>query len=318
MIAPADKRLPPAIFLMGPTAAGKTAAAVELVQQLPLDIISVDSALVYEGFDIGAARPSDEVLAAAPHRMINFVDPVDAYSAGRFRDDARREMDAITAAGKVPLLVGGTMLYYRALLGGLADLPDANPTIRAALDREADKEGWPALHQRLQAIDPQAAARIEPADSQRIQRALEVYELTGKPLSELQQTQATELLPYRVLKIAVAPADRSVLHQRIEQRFMQMLQDGLLAEVQSLTARSDLHAGLPAIRAVGYRQVWQYLHDEIDHAQMVHDGVVATRRLAKRQLTWLRGDADVHWFDSTQPEHLAEIRTMVNQFLDSV
>lgn len=307
--------LPPAIFLMGPTASGKTAAAVELVQTLPVEIISVDSALVYQGFNIGAARPDDATLAKAPHRLINFVDPATAYSAGRFRSDARQAMDDITAAGKVPLLVGGTMLYYRALLGELAELPNADPAIRNRLSIQGAEIGWPAMHARLQQIDPVAAARIEPTDPQRIQRALEIFELTGKPLTVLQQELQPEPLPYRVLKMALAPVDRKVLHARIEKRFQQMLQDGLQAEVEALFARKDLSLHLPSIKAVGYRQMWHYLAGDVEYDQMVHDGIVATRRLAKRQLTWLRGDDDIQWIDSVADNAIEQVQKLVHQFV---
>lgn len=299
---------------MGPTASGKTAAAVELVQDLPVEIISVDSALVYKGFHIGAARPDNETLQQAPHRLINFVDPATAYSAGQFRDDARAAMDEITGAGKVPLLVGGTMLYYRALLGELAELPKADPDIRAELSTQGEALGWPAMHAKLAVIDPAAAARIEPTDPQRIQRALEIFQLTGKKLTTLQQELQPEPLPYQVLKIALSPADRSVLHQRIELRFQQMLAEGLQAEVETLFTRPDLGLHLPSIKAVGYRQMWQYLAGEIDYDQMVHDGIVATRRLAKRQLTWLRGDESVNWVDSLQADSVPVVKKMVEVF----
>lgn len=308
--------LPPAIFLMGPTASGKTAAAVRLVKNLPVEIISVDSALVYKGFHIGAARPDEAALVAAPHRLINFIDPADAYSAGRYRDDARAAMVDITANGKIPLLVGGTMLYYRALMGKLADLPDADPVIRVALEKEGAAVGWPAMHEQLQSIDPQAASRIQPNDPQRIVRALEVFQLTGQPLTTLQQTLAPKPLPYRVLKLALAPAERAVLHARIEQRFQQMLVDGLQDEVAQLFQRDDLGLHLPSIKAVGYRQMWQYLSGDIDYDQMVHDGVVATRRLAKRQLTWLRSDAELHWIDSLQENYFSKIETLVIDFIE--
>ncbi|MFA5626639.1 MAG: tRNA (adenosine(37)-N6)-dimethylallyltransferase MiaA [Thiohalomonadaceae bacterium] len=294
--------LPQAIFLMGPTAAGKTALALELVERLPCEIISVDSALVYRGMDIGTAKPDAEVLARAPHRLIDIIDPVESYSAARFCADALQEMAEITAAGRIPLLVGGTGLYYRALRHGLSDLPSADPVLRARLEAEAAVDGWEALHRRLQLVDPQAAARIHPNDPQRLQRALEVYELTGQPLSELQRG-ASNFLPYRVLSLALT-AERSYLHQRIHERFHIMLEQGLIDEVKGLFQRSDLMPDKPSIRCVGYRQVWSYLAGEIDHDSMVAQAIIATRQLAKRQFTWLRSEAEAHWLDSREPQLL--------------
>ena len=258
-------RLPPAVCLMGPTAAGKTDLAVTLVEQLPMDIISVDSVMVYRGMDIGSAKPDSATLARAPHRLIDIRDPAEAYSAAQFREDALREMAEISGEGRFPLLVGGTMLYFRALLSGLSSLPSADAEIRTRLEAEAEVEGWASLHRRLAEVDAAAATRIHPNDPQRIQRALEVYELTGVPLSELQQQQQVDqALPYRIIKLAVAPADRSILHQRIAQRIEQMLREGLVEEVESLRQRGDLHLDLPALRAVGYRQVWEFLDGDID------------------------------------------------------
>ena len=287
--------LPPAVFLMGPTAAGKTALALALRRRYPFEIISVDSALVYRGLEIGAARPSPAELAEAPHRLINFVDPAQVYSAARFREDALAAMAEISAAGRVPLLVGGTMLYFKALREGLAASPGADPELRRRLEARAQRDGWPALHAELAAVDPAAAARIHPNHSQRIQRALEVYWLSGRPLTQWHAGQQPAALPYRVLQLAVAVEDRALLHRRIEQRFQAMLRQGLVDEVRALYARPDLHADLPAIRAVGYRQVWQYLAGEIDQAAMVAGAVAATRQLAKRQLTWLRKWPDLNW-----------------------
>lgn len=289
--------LPPAILLMGPTASGKTDLAAALVARLPCEIISVDSALVYRGMDIGTAKPDAELLARAPHRLIDILDPAEAYSAARFRADALREMADITAAGRIPLLVGGTGLYFRALRRGLSDLPGADPVVRARLEQEAAELGWEALHQRLRQVDPLAAARIHPHDPQRLQRALEVYELTGRPLSE--QQRGGEALPYRVLALAVAPAERERLHARIHERFHLMLERGLVAEVEGLYRRGDLGPDKPAIRCVGYRQVWSYLAGEVDYPVMVEQGISATRQLAKRQFTWLRSEPDCHWFDSS-------------------
>jgi len=284
-----------AVFLMGPTGAGKTELAVRLVQELPCEIISVDSALVYRGMDIGSAKPEPELLRRAPHRLIDVCDPGETYSAARFRRDALEAMAAISARGRVPLLVGGTMLYFRALQEGLSRLPEADPSVRARLEREAAVHGWAALHARLTAIDPAAAARIHPNDPQRIQRALEVHELTGVPLSELQGREAPRALPYRLLKLARAPAERAVLHRRIAQRFARMLEAGLEQEVRALLARGNLTPATPALRAVGYRQVIGYLLGEYGREEMIRRGIAATRQLAKRQLTWLRADPELVW-----------------------
>ncbi len=279
---------PLAIFLMGPTASGKSALAMELVQRLPCDIISVDSALVYRGMDIGTAKPTATELALAPHRLIDLLDPAQAYSAADFCRDALREMAAITAAGRIPLLVGGTMLYYKALLDGLSPLPEADPQIRAQIEAEAQALGWAVLHQQLLQIDPVAGARIHPNDPQRLSRALEVYRITGKSMTELTQQSGTEL-PYRTLQYAIAPADRALLRQRIAERFDAMLAQGFEAEVRTLFERGDLSPDLPSIRCVGYRQMWDYLAGVIDYEEMRYRGTVATNQLAKRQLTWLRG-----------------------------
>ncbi len=285
---------PPALALMGPTAMGKTALAIELCREYPFEIISVDSALVYRGLDIGAARPSAEELAAAPHRLLGICDPAEPYSVARFREDALRAMTEITAAGRIPLLVGGTMLYFKALREGLAALPETDPALRARIEAEAARRGWPALHAELAEVDPAAAARIHPRHSQRIQRALEVWHASGRSLSDWQARQVTEDLPWRLLQLALIPLDRPWLHRRIERRFRAMLDLGLVDEVRALRARGDLHPGLPAVRAVGYRQVWEYLDGEVDYDTMVARGIAATRQLAKRQLTWLRGWPDLH------------------------
>ena len=279
---------PLAIFLMGPTASGKSALAMELVQRLPCDIISVDSALVYRGMDIGTAKPTATELALAPHRLIDLLDPAQAYSAADFCRDALREMAAITAAGRIPLLVGGTMLYYKALLDGLSPLPEAEPQIRAQIEAEAQALGWAVLHQQLLQIDPVAGARIHPNDPQRLSRALEVFRITGKTMTELTQQTGCEL-PYRTLQYAIAPTDRALLRQRIAERFDAMLEQGFEAEVRQLFERGDLSPDLPSIRCVGYRQMWDYLAGVIDYGEMRYRGTVATNQLAKRQLTWLRG-----------------------------
>lgn len=291
-------RRPPVLFIMGPTASGKTDLAVELVKRFPFEIISVDSAMVYRNMDIGTAKPDPAVLRLAPHRLIDILDPAETYSAAQFRADALREMEQIHAAGRIPLLVGGTMLYYRALQEGLSDLPAANSEVRARLEEECAAHGLLALHERLAGVDPTAAARIHPNDPQRVQRALEVYAITGRPMTELYARRREEIYPYQVLKLVIGPFDRRVLHQRIEQRFMRMLERGFIAEVEHLRARGDLGLDRPAMRAVGYRQVWEYLDGLTDYAGMVQRGMAATRQFAKRQLTWLRSETDGVWLDS--------------------
>jgi len=293
--------LPKAIFLMGPTASGKTALAINLRKTLPVELISVDSALIYQGMDIGTAKPTAEERSQAPHRLLDMLDPAQAYSAADFRRDALHEMAEITASGRIPLLVGGTMLYFKALLEGLSPLPSANPEIRARIEQQAAEQGWDALHRELQEIDPVAARRIHPNDPQRLSRALEVFFISGKTLTELTQTSG-DALPYQVYQFAIAPASRELLHQRIEQRFHQMLASGFEAEVRALFARGDLHTDMPSIRCVGYRQMWSYLEGEIPYDDMVYRGICATRQLAKRQMTWLRGWEGVHWLDSESPE----------------
>ncbi|EPJ7926136.1 TPA: tRNA (adenosine(37)-N6)-dimethylallyltransferase MiaA [Proteus mirabilis] len=288
---------PKAIFLMGPTASGKTALAIALRQKLPVDLISVDSALIYRGMDIGTAKPDETEQSLAPHRLIDILDPALPYSAADFRKDALKAMEEITAAGRIPLLVGGTMLYFKALLEGLSPLPSANPEIRAEIEKKVAEQGWEAIHQELASVDPVAAKRIHPNDPQRLSRALEVYLISGKSMTELTQISG-EALPYDVYQFAIAPKDRNVLHQRIEARFKQMLTCGFEDEVKSLYQRGDLHEDLPSIRCVGYRQMWSYLSGEIDYDEMVYRGICATRQLAKRQITWLRGWHDVHWLDS--------------------
>lgn len=291
----------PVVFLMGPTASGKTALAVELAETLPCDIISVDSALVYRDMDIGTAKPSAETLAIAPHRLIDIRDPVQCYSVAEFRREALAWIKTIHGQGRIPLLVGGSMLYFRALVGGLANLPPADHRLRASLAREAQGAGWPALHRRLTRVDPESAARLHPNDAQRIQRALEVYDLSGEPLSRLAQRQVVEPFPYPLVKFVVTPAVRDILHKRIEQRFRQMLAIGFVDEVARLRRRQDLDLGKPSMRAVGYRQVWNYLEGAYDYATMVERGIIATRQFAKRQLTWLRRERDAHWLDANEP-----------------
>lgn len=293
---PVDQR-PLAIFLMGPTASGKTALACRLADQFPVELVSVDSALVYRGLDIGSAKPDAATLARYPHALIDIRDPAEPYSAADFRQGAQAAMTAITARGRVPLLVGGTGLYFRALQHGLSALPEADPHVRAQLTAEAQTVGWPALHARLAALDPLAAARIGPNDAQRIQRALEVHRLTGQPLSSLQGAQSRQPFPWRVLKLGLLPGDRAPLHARIAERFDAMLAVGFLDEVRALRARGDLHADLPAIRAVGYRQAWQHLDGAFDGAELRDRGIFATRQLAKRQITWLRSELDARMLD---------------------
>jgi tRNA dimethylallyltransferase len=304
---PTDTR-PLAIFLMGPTASGKTALACELADRFPLQLISVDSALVYRGLDIGSAKPDAPTLQRYPHALIDIRDPAEPYSAADFAVDALAAMQRITAQGRVPLLVGGTGLYFRALQQGLSALPEAQPELRARLRAEAAIDGWPALHQRLAALDPAAAARIGSNDAQRIQRALEVIELTGRPLSEQQGASRNRRFPWRVLKLALLPGDRAPLHARIARRFDAMLEGGFLDEVRALKARGDLHADLPAIRAVGYRQAWDCLEGTGDLSQLRDRGIFATRQLAKRQITWLRGELDARVFDPDRAgcQHEAE------------
>ena len=306
--------LPPALFIMGPTASGKTDLAVKLTEHFPIEIISVDSALIYQEMSIGTAKPDKETLAKAPHRLIDFLDPSQAYSAADFRRDALREMAEITANGNIPVLVGGTMLYYRALENDLAKLPSANPDIRKKIDQEAEEQGWGILHQRLEQVDPDSAIRIHPNDTQRIQRALEVYEITGKSLTSLHKAAKHDTLPYRLLKIALIPDDREWLRERAAMRFEQMIEEGFLEEVQHLYDRRDLNPDLPSIRCVGYRQAWEYLNSNIDFNEMKNRAIVATRQLAKRQMTWLRSEKEVSRYDA-QHYSLSSIIGEITRFL---
>ncbi|MGA4603988.1 tRNA (adenosine(37)-N6)-dimethylallyltransferase MiaA [Pseudoalteromonas maricaloris] len=296
---------------MGPTAAGKTALAIELCQALNTEIISVDSALVYKGMDIGTAKPSAQEQAQAPHHLIDIIDPAQSYSVAEFRADAIKLIDDFHQRGKVPILVGGTMMYFKGLIEGLSPLPEADAEIRAVLEREAEQKGWPALHQQLKEIDPEAAAKISENDSQRINRALEVYRISGKTMTQLQQSKQ-DALPYQFHQFAIAPKDRKVLHERIEKRFKIMLDEGFKNEVLALYQRKDLHPDLPSIRCVGYRQMWEYLAGECDYNEMVFKGVAATRQLAKRQLTWLRGWQDVTWLDTDSQENLQRVLTSLS------
>lgn len=310
---PAER--PPAIFLLGPTASGKTGLAVALAERLPLEIVSVDSALVYRGFDIGAARPDAATLARAPHHLLDLADPAESYSAGRFRDDALAAMGAISARQRVPLLAGGTMMYVQALSRGLAPMPPSDPQVRAALTAELEHKGLAALHAELATIDPEAAERIHPNDPQRIQRALEVHRISGRPISNFHaQPRGGDALPYRALYLAVAPRDRATLHARIEQRFRAMLEAGLVEEVRALLQRPGMTPDCPSMRAVGYRQVAEYLAGRSDYDTMVTRAITATRQLAKRQLTWLRGMDAIEWFP-TDDDPLDPLIDRIQRFL---
>lgn len=320
---------PPAIFLMGPTASGKTGLAIELCRRLPCDIISVDSAMIYRGMDIGTAKPSPEELVAAPHRLIDICDPAETYSAADFRRDALAEMAGISRRGRIPLLVGGTMMYFKALLQGMSALPSADPVLRRELEKQADEEGWESLYAELGQKDPVAAGLIHPNNHQRLLRAVEVIRLTGKPISRLWeqtdegglvsasaervenytyftrwQEDESSTLPYTIIQLAMAPSERQMLHDRISRRFQLMLAEGFLDEVRALKARSDLHSELSSMRCVGYRQAWAHLAGEYDEQELVRKGVAATRQLAKRQLTWLRKWSGLDWLDSSDPEIL--------------
>ena len=293
---------PPAIFLMGPTASGKTNVAVELAQRLPVELISVDSALVYRDMDIGTAKPDAATLARAPHHLIDIIDPTEAYSAAAFRHDALRLMHDITQRGKIPLLVGGTMLYFKALREGLSDLPQSDPAMRSALEAEIAQHGIQHLHQQLAQVDAETAARLKPTDTQRIQRAMEIYRLTGSPMSTLIGQQQSTELPYRIIPIALVPSDRAVLHQRIATRFATMLKQGLVDELRALRKKYPLHPNMTSMRCVGYRQAWQFMEGEIDDTQLLETGIAATRQLAKRQLTWLRSMPDNIELDCLAPD----------------
>jgi tRNA dimethylallyltransferase len=305
-----------AIFLMGPTASGKTGAAVHCYSKLPVEIISVDSALVFKDMNIGTAKPDIATLASAPHHLINIISPTEAYSAANFRTDALRLMAEITARGKIPLLVGGTMLYFKALEGGLSGLPEAQPEVRAKINLEAAQIGWPAMHEKLASIDPQTAARLKPNDMQRIQRALEVYEASGETMSSLFTKQTNEVFPYKVLKIALVPSDRKILHKRIELRFEQILKDGFVDEVRSLIAKyPSLMPESTSMRCVGYRQALEHLKGEYDVAELRDRGIFATRQLAKRQLTWLRGMDDMLEIDCIKPDLNELVFNVINQYI---
>ena len=307
-------RQPPAILIMGPTASGKTAVAMALADRFPVELISVDSAQVFRDMDIGTAKPDRATLARYPHRLIDLISPEESYSAARFRADALAAMDEITAAGKVPVLVGGTMLYFRALLQGLADLPQADAALRAAIDADAASEGWPAQHAKLAVLDPVSAARLHPTDSQRLQRALEICRLSGRPMSELFAESEAQRPHYDFLSIGLLPSERSVLHERIARRFDEMLQSGLDDEVRSLRDKYALHPNLPSMRCVGYRQVWEAQDGVIPTNELRDRGIFATRQLAKRQITWLSNSFEAENYDCLDPRLAERISERVADF----
>lgn len=314
-----NPKLPNVICLMGPTASGKTALAIELAGQRNFQLVSVDSAQVYRNMDIGTGKPDAETLATAPHRLIDIRDPADAYSASEFRIDALNEIQDIAGQGDVPLLVGGTMLYFKALRDGLAKMPNADPEVRRAIEAKAAAEGWLSIHAELAEVDPVSAQRIHANDPQRLQRALEVYRVSGKTLTKYHEEERNKVdsdngLPFNLHFFAIQPTDRSVLHSKIKDRFLEMLRLGLVEEVQKLRQRKDLNSSLPAIKSVGYRQVWQYLEGQLSHDEMVDKGIIATRQLAKRQLTWLRSWEELHGLDGPS----AESANYILKFVDSI
>jgi tRNA dimethylallyltransferase len=312
---------PMAVAIMGPTASGKTAAALAIASEMPVEIISVDSALVYREMDIGTAKPSPEELASVPHHLIDIIDPLESYSVMQFREDAIRLVAGIHARGKLPLLVGGTMMYFKGLVDGLDDLPTADAGVRARIDLEAARIGWPGMHAKLRELDPATADRLAPNDAQRINRALEIIELSGKPMSELLARREKTELPFELLSFALEPSDRAVLHQRIALRFDQMLgsrdDEGIVAEVASLRARGDLDLSLPSMRCVGYRQSWEYLDGLYDRAQLRENGIVATRQLAKRQLTWLRSMPERIVVDCLAKDATAQVLGVLDKHIRS-
>lgn len=313
-----SSQLPPhkktVVLIMGPTGAGKTDLAIKLAERLPVEIVSVDSAMVYRGLDIGTGKPDAQTLAQFPHHLVDILDPADAYSAGQFVRDARRVIDDIHARGRIPLLVGGTMLYFRALRRGLAELPEADAAVRAAIDAEAVQRGWPAMHSELAKIDATAAARIQPNDGQRIQRALEVFRISGRTLSELHATTVAPDPHMNFVAYAWSPSDRQHLYAAIANRFDAMLQAGLAEEVRRLHARGDLHSRLPAIRSVGYRQLWAWLEGEVSLEAAVASAIVATRHLARRQWVWLRSESELKWIDALDSHASALMQRDVASF----
>ena len=307
-----EDHLAQVVFIMGPTASGKTSLALDLAKHVDCEIISVDSALIYHSMDICTAKPTAQELAQVPHHLIDIIDPGMTYSVSQFRNDAERLIADILSRNKLPVLVGGTMMYYNALVKGLSTLPASNACVRAEIEEQGTEKGWPHMHAQLTVIDPVCAARIHPNDPQRITRALEVYQLSGRPLSVLQQ-ESSGPIPYCVAQFAIAPQERSVLHERIALRFTQMLEQDFAGEVKQLIERGDLFEDLPAIRCVGYRQMWQYLSGQLSHAEMVERGIIATRQLAKRQITWLRGWDDVVWLDTFAADNVNLILKLVNK-----
>lgn len=303
---------------MGPTASGKTALALRLAAELPCEIISVDSAQIYKGMDVGTAKPGADVLNRAPHHLLDIIEPHENYSAARFRDDALALMREITERDRIPLLVGGTMLYFRALVEGLNDLPEADPIVRLMIDTMAEQEGWPGVHEKLRQVDPETAARLAPHDSQRIERALEVYYISNKPLSELLRKPKYVYFPYTPIKIALIPSNREVLHERIAQRFDAMIEQGLVSELKNLREEYGLERGMPSMRCVGYRQTWNFLEGRLDAAGLREEGIAATRQLAKRQLTWLRSMEDVTEFDCLEDDIEALVLEYVRRELESI
>lgn len=301
----------PVVFLMGPTASGKTALAMQLYDAIPSEIVSVDSAMIYRGMDIGTAKPDPETLQRYPHRLIDIRDPAEAYSAAEFRHDALSLINEIRGVGKVPVLTGGTMMYFQALLNGLANLPEADPVVRDRLFNEAEEKGWPAMHERLQRIDPDSASRLNPNDSQRLQRALEVYEITGRTMTELWAEQEKQKPDFPIISLAVMPQERAELHDRIQQRFDIMLGQGFEEEARELWERGDLNMQMPSVRSVGYRQMWEYFEGNWDYETMKFKGVVATRQLAKRQVTWLRSWENLHWLDTHDRKLLANALKLI-------
>lgn len=314
--APDKENLPPAIFIMGPTASGKTALAFEFFDRLNCELISVDSALVYKGMDIGTAKPTAEEQTKYPHHLIDIRDPAEPYSAADFREDALKLMADITARGKIPVLVGGTMMYFKFLLEGAANLPVADEKIREHIEQLVEEHGKQHIHKLLAEVDPESAQRLNPNDPQRVQRAYEVYLISGKTMTEHWAEQQAQALPYNVVQFCIMPEERKTLHERIELRFNQMLEHGFLDEVRELFRREDLHKDLPSIRAVGYRQVWEYLEGEVDYDEMVFKGVVATRQLAKRQVTWLRSWENLHTLDSLDENVVEKALAIVKQKLN--
>lgn len=309
--------LPPAIFILGPTASGKTALAMQLADQFPVELVSIDSAQVFRDMNVGTAKPDAATLAKYPHHLINLISPEETYSAARFCSDALRVMGEITARGKVPVIVGGTMLYYKALTEGLADMPKADAAIRAQIDAEAAIHGWPHMHLELAKLDPESAARLKPNDAQRIQRALEVVRLTGRTMAEIYATQERQPFPYKRLTIALMPTDRAWLHERIALRFDMMLAQGLVEETRTLRSKYQLHAELPSMRSVGYRQVWEMLEGEIPPQELRDRGIFATRQFAKRQITWLNSLPNLALFDCMKPALAETINSNVNSFLST-